>query len=175
MRYDYCLVGKVIKPHGVRGKVKVEYFGEDLDGFTRYTKIYIQIEPNRWKSFEILKVYPQPPRLILQLKGIERIEETGPLIGREIYVKREEMPQLGKGEYYWFEIIGLEVETKGRKKLGKIKEIFPTGANDVYVIEGKRREIFLPAIEEVIEKIDLEQGVMEVGWIEGLWEKEDEI
>lgn len=172
---EYCLIGKVIKPHGVRGKIKIEYFGEDLKGFSSYPKIYVEIAPGQWKSYEILKVFPQPPRLIIQLKGVERREETDPLIGKEIYVKKKEMPKLAKGEYYWFEILGLEVKTKEGKILGRIKEIFPTGANDVYVVKGKRREIFLPAIEKVIEEIDLERGVMEVTWMEGLWEKEDEI
>jgi len=172
---DFCLVGKVIKPHGVRGKMKVEYFGESLDGFSSYRTVYIQIEPGKWKPYEVVKSFPQPPRLVIQLKGVERRQETDPLIGKEIYVKKEEMPKLGKGEYYWFEILGLEVKTKEGRTLGRIKEIFPTGANDVYVVKGKRRDLFLPAIEKVIEKVDLERGIMEVAWMEGLWEKEDEI
>jgi 16S rRNA processing protein RimM len=54
-------------------------------------------------------------------------------------------------------------------------EIFPTGANDVYVVEGKRREIFLPATEEVIQSIDIKKGRMKVIRMEGLWEEEDEV
>jgi 16S rRNA processing protein RimM len=69
----------------------------------------------------------------------------------------------------------MEVQTREGQRLGKVKEIFSTGANDVYVVEGKRGEIFLPATEEVIQSIDLKRGVMKVVRMEGLWEDEDEV
>jgi 16S rRNA processing protein RimM len=67
------------------------------------------------------------------------------------------------------------VETEKGKRIGRVREIFPTGANDVYVVEGKRREIFLPATEEVIQSIDIKKGRMKVIRMEGLWEEEDEV
>ena len=69
----------------------------------------------------------------------------------------------------------MKVETEEGKRIGKVKEIFTTGANDVYIVEGKRGEILLPAIEEVIQNIDLKRGVMKVVRMEGLWEDEDEV
>ncbi|MBM4322991.1 MAG: ribosome maturation factor RimM, partial [Deltaproteobacteria bacterium] len=74
-----------------------------------------------------------------------------------------------------FEILGMTVETEGGRRIGTVKNIFPTGANDVYVVAGKRKEIFLPAIEEVIRKIDCQRKVIRVARMEGLWEEEDEI
>jgi len=122
-----------------------------------------------------LETIPQPPRLILRLKGIERIEEAEPLIGKEILIERKSLLKLEEGEYYWVDLLGMEVETEGGKRIGKIREIFPTGANDVYVVEGERREILLPATDEVIRSIDLKRGVMKVARMEGLWEDEDEV
>jgi 16S rRNA processing protein RimM len=165
----------VVKPHGVRGKVKVDYFGGNPDDFTLYQKIFIKDNSGRPESFEVLEVTPQPPRLILRLKGIERIEETEGLIGKEILVPREDLPELKEGEYYWFEILGMAVETEGGKRIGTVKKIFPTGANDIYVVAGKRGEIFLPAIDEVIRKIDCQRRVIQVVRMKGLWEEEDEI
>jgi 16S rRNA processing protein RimM len=165
----------VVKPHGVSGKVKVDYFGEDPNRFFHYRKIYIKDNLGRPKSFEVLEVTPQPPRLILKLKGVERIEETESLIGKDILVRREDLPELKEGEYYWFEILGLAVETEGGKRIGVVQEILPTGAHDVYIVAGKRGEIFLPAIDGVIRKIDCQKRVIRVARMEGLWEKEDEI
>jgi len=122
-----------------------------------------------------LEVQVKPPCLILKLMGIERREDAQSLSGREIFIEKSELPQLGEREYYWFEILGMMVETESGKRLGRVKEIFPTGANDVYVVEGKRREIFLPAIEKVIKEVDKERRILKVLWMEGLWEKEDEI
>ena len=132
-------------------------------------------EKGRPEPYEILETIPQPPRLILRLKGIEKIEEVEPLIGKEILIKKEMLPELGEKEYYWMDILGMKVETEEGNRIGKVKEIFTTGANDVYVVEGKRGEILLPAIEEVIQNIDLKRGVMKVVRMEGLWEDEDEV
>jgi 16S rRNA processing protein RimM len=168
-------IGRVVKPHGIRGKMKVEYFGEDLHRFSFYREVFIKGEKAWPERFEVLEAIPQPPRLILQLKGIEKIEEAELLLGREIFIKKEAFPALEEREYYWMDILGMKVETEEGKRLGRVKEIFPTGANDVYVVEGKRGEILLPATEEVIQSVDLERGVMKVIRLEGLWEDEDEV
>jgi 16S rRNA processing protein RimM len=73
------------------------------------------------------------------------------------------------------DLLGMSVETQEGKKIGRVKEIFSTGANDVFVIEGKRGEIFLPATEEVVQGVDRERGVMKVSRKNGLWEEEDEV
>jgi 16S rRNA processing protein RimM len=175
MEKDLLPIGRVVKPHGVKGKIKVDYFGEDLNHFPLYREVFIKDHVGRLQAYDILEAVPQPPRLILRLKGIERIEEVEPLVGREIFVEKRSLPDLKEGEHYWFEILGMVVETEKGKRIGRVKEIFPTGANDVYVVEGKRREIFLPATEEVIQSIDIKKGRMKVIRMEGLWEEEDEV
>ena len=175
MKKDLFPIGRVVKSHGVKGKIKVEYFGEELTRLLLYQEVFIEDNKDELKSYEILEVIPQPPCLILRLKEIERIEEVQPLMGREVFVKRGALPPLKEGEYYWIDILGIVVETGEGKRIGRVKEIFPTGANDVYVVEGKKREIFLPATEEVIQKVDLEKRVMKVIRMEGLWEDEDEV
>jgi ribosomal 30S subunit maturation factor RimM len=67
------------------------------------------------------------------------------------------------------------VETVGGKKLGRLKAIFPTGAHDVFVVEGCRREIYLPATADVIKRVDRERLLVTVRWMEGLWEADDEV
>jgi 16S rRNA processing protein RimM len=175
MEKDLLPIGRVVKPHGVKGKIKVDYFGEDLNHFPLYREVFIKDHVGQLQAYDILEVVPQPPRLILRLKGIERIEEVEPLVGREIFIEKRSLPDLKEGEHYWFEILGMVVETEKGKRIGRVREIFPTGANDVYVVEGKRREIFLPATEEVIQSIDIKKGRMKVIRMEGLWEEEDEV
>ena len=172
---DLFPIGRLIKPHGVKGKIKAEYFGEDLDRFSLYREVFIEDSRGGLQTYEIMEATPQPPRLILRLKGIETIEMAEPLIGKEILISRDSLPKLEEGEYYWFEILGMTVETEAGKRIGRVKEIFPTGANDVYVIEGKRGEILLPATDGVIQKIDIKKGLIKVVRVEGLWEDEDEI
>jgi 16S rRNA processing protein RimM len=175
MKEDLFPVGRVVKLHGVRGKIKIDYFSGDADQFRLYPRIFIEEETERFHSHEVLEVTPQPPRLILKLKDIETPEEAQPLVGKGIFVQKGSLPDLPEGEYYWFEIIGMEVETGEGRRVGKILEVLSTGANDVYVVEGRRREILLPAIEGVIQSIDRGRRIMKVAWMEGLWEKEDEV
>ena len=167
-------IGRVLKPHGLRGQIRVSYSG-DLEGFRLYHEILVGDSQGNPRPYEIEEVIPHPPWLILRLKGISKREETHPLLGREILVREEALPELKEGEYFWHEILGLTVETLEGKKIGKVKEVIPTGANDVFVVEGKRRDICLPATEGVVRSIDREKRVMKVLWMEGLWEKEDEV
>jgi len=175
MKRDLLSIGRVVKPHGVKGRVKVDYFGDDLSHFSVYREAFIKNRAGELQSYEILEAVPQPPYLILCLKGIGRREEVEPLVGKEILIMKRSLPDLKEGEYYWFDILGMAVETEDGKRIGKIKEILPTGANDVYVVEGKRKEIFLPATEEVIQGIDIKNRKMIVIRMDGLWEEEDEV
>jgi 16S rRNA processing protein RimM len=175
MENDLFPIGKVIKPHGVKGKVKVKYYGKDLNQFSHYRKVLLQDGRGDLKTYDVVEVVSKPPLLVLQLKGIDRIEDITPLVGREILIRREELPPLGEDEYYWRDLLGMRVETEDGKKIGTVKEIFPTGANDVYVLEGKRGEIFLPATEDVIKNVDCQRKVIKAHWMEGLWETEDEV
>jgi 16S rRNA processing protein RimM len=175
MEKDLFPIGRVVKPHGVKGQMKVEYFGDDSAHFSQLREIFIEAESGRVRGYEILSAVPQPPGFILRLKGVDAREGIEKLIGREILVRKEALSHLEEGEYYWFDILGMEVRTEEGKRIGRVKEIFPTGANDVYIIEGERREIDLPATEEVIRHIDIEKRVMTVRRIEGLWEDEDEV
>jgi 16S rRNA processing protein RimM len=174
MEKDLFPIGRILKPHGLKGKIKVEYFGMDINQFPLYREVLIKEKRGRVRTFEILEAIPQPPCLILRLKGIEEREEVESLVGKEILIRREVLPELKEGEYYWVDLLGMAVETLEGKRIGKVKEIFPTGASDVYVVEGKRGEIFLPATENVIQSIDRKKRVMRVIRMEGLWEEEDE-
>jgi len=175
MTKDLIPIGRIARPHGVRGKIKLEYFGEDVHCFPPSREVFIELKAGSLQAYEILETTPQAPRLILHLKGIERREEVEPLIGKEVFIKREVLPDLEEGEYYWMDLLGMSVETQEGKKIGRVKEIFSTGANDVFVVEGKRGEIFLPATEEVVQGVDREMGVMKVSRKNGLWEEEDEV
>jgi 16S rRNA processing protein RimM len=168
-------IGKVVRLHGIKGKVKLHYFSDDLSVFLRYRDVIIEDRAGVPRTYEVLEATPQPPRLILKLKGIEKIEDAEPLVNREVFIEREALPEPEKGEHYWVDLLGMDVESDQGKKLGKLQEIFSTGANDVFVVQGRKGEIFLPATDEVIKRIDHEKGVIEVHWMEGLWEEEDEV
>jgi 16S rRNA processing protein RimM len=89
-----------------------------------------------------------------------------------MYVDSDHLPVLEAGTYYQFQLIGMTVRTEEGTELGRIANILETGARDVYVVSGRRGEILLPAIEEVVREVDLAAGVMTVRLLPGLEEAE---
>jgi 16S rRNA processing protein RimM len=87
------------------------------------------------------------------------------LVGQSVFVPSKRLPD---GEYYWKDVIGLDIVTEDGRRLGYVKTILPTGSNDVYVCNGDEGEILIPALDDVIRKIDIGKGLMVVRLPEGL-------
>ena len=92
------------------------------------------------------------------------------LAGMTVYASREEFPDLPEDEYYWFQIIGLEVYNEDGRYYGRIEEIIRTGSNDVYVVRDDKKELLLPMIDTVVKTVDLEAGKLIFHPVEGLLE-----
>jgi 16S rRNA processing protein RimM len=86
------------------------------------------------------------------LDNVASLDSAKFLVGAEIFVSKKLLPHLPPGEYYWFELMGLNVETEDGKFVGKVARIFPTGSNDVYVVRNGRGELLIPATFEVVKK-----------------------
>jgi 16S rRNA processing protein RimM len=119
--------------------------------------------------FPLVAVQAGRDFFILQLGGVDDRNAAERLRGCSVWMPSETMRKLPEGEYYWRDIIGLQVLTEEDEILGRIESVFPTGGNDVYVCRGGGREILLPAIEEVVRKIDTDRGVMVVRLLKGLF------
>jgi len=100
--------------------------------------------------------------------GIDNPEDAAVLRGAMIKVDSSALPVLDEGEYYYHEIIGLDVITTSGEHLGRIADIIETGSNDVYCIKGNGKEYLVPAIRDVIESIDIPGKCMKIRPIEGL-------
>jgi 16S rRNA processing protein RimM len=106
--------------------------------------------------------------VLLKLEGCEDRNMAEELRGMFVQIPREDAVPLEAGEYYLYQLIGIDVETDRAEKLGRIVEVIDTGANDVYVVQGPSGELLLPAIEEVVQDIDLEAGRLVVRLPPGL-------
>jgi 16S rRNA processing protein RimM len=158
------MVARVLRAWGIRGDLKVQPFTDRPEDFERFTHVYLGTPPRRYqvKSFR-----PYQGNWLLHLTGVDTRTAAEALHDLPVLIERERR-QLEAGEYFSDQIIGLQVKTVKGEDLGEITEIIATGANDVYVVSGSRGEILLPARAEVIQSIDLEQGVMIVELLPGL-------
>ncbi len=163
-------LGKVLKVHGIRGKVKVAPLGETLESLEQGRAIYFRDPVKGWRSLVVERVQRQPRFLIMSFKGIWKRDQAEFLRGKKIYLPASQLPKLEKGEYYHYQLVGLRVVDSDGRCLGKLVEIISTGSNDVYVVREKDREVLIPAIEDVIKEIDLQKKTMTVDLPEGLME-----
>ena len=161
----YLVVGRIVAPWGVRGEVKVEILTAFPYRFSGLKMVYLgpEYEPCALRGFRLHKGFA-----LLRLEGCSDRNAAERLRGQLIHVPVEEAVLLGEDEYYIYQIIGLEVWTGAGVRLGRVVEVLFTGANEVYVVKGERGEILIPAIEEVVKRVDLEAGRLLVEPLEGL-------
>ncbi len=159
---DFFAIGQIVKTRGLSGCLKVISYAQKQNIFTGLKNIYIEKTTGQKNKYNIRKIDLTDKFLFIELEGIDNIESAEPLVGGTIFLPKEILPELPEGEYYWQDIIGINVVGEGGENLGKVESIFPTGSNDVYVCKSGQREILLPATSEVIKKIDTAKRIMKV-------------
>ena len=161
----YVLIGRLQKSHGVRGEITLRLMTDFPERIRRGKIIYVgtdfqpsKITGTRWKN----------DLLLLKLEGFDNPESVRELVGKDIFSAVKDLPSLPEGRYYHHQLIGLRV-WEGDEDLGVLAAIMETGANEVYIIDqADGKELLIPAIPEVILKVDLEQKRMDVHLLEGL-------
>jgi 16S rRNA processing protein RimM len=168
---DHVLIGKVAKPHGIRGEVKVYTFSELPDNLQLYKSLVLQ-KPgeSETRKYSLVKSRPQGKLAIVQLQGVDTRDEAEALQGSEIWLDKSEIPGLEPGEYYWHQFVGLQAVTDTGTALGKISGLFTTKAHDVMVIAGAEREYMIPVNDEIIKQVDTKAGKVIIAPPAGLLE-----
>lgn len=165
---EYIEIGQIVNTNGLKGVVKVNPFTDDISKFEDLKYVYIQLK-NELKKVKIEQVRYNKNQVLLKLEGIDSIEEAEKY--RNFYLKTEKESQedLGEDTYYIVDLIGLDVYSDKNEYLGKIEDVFPTGSNDVYVVKDNLgKQILIPAIADVVKKVDLKNKKMTINLIPGL-------
>jgi 16S rRNA processing protein RimM len=155
-------IGKVVKAHGLRGHLKVLPYGETFATLSAEEKITANLPDGTSLTLTVAELRPHQKTFLLMSREIDTVEEAHRLVGAELCVPESRLPPTDSGEFYWYQLIGLEVVNTEGQKLGTLEEIIETGSNDVYVVRRGRKEILVPAIEEVVRDVDLQRRLMTV-------------
>lgn len=162
-------VGKIVRAHGIRGDVKIYPYGETLATKKAGDRLYISsFQAEERSRLTIVSLRPHGKYWVGRFQELADRDEVEKIIGEEIFLTEDLLPPTSEGEYYYYQLIGLSVETKTGSKIGILRRIFEAPSHDIYVVEGEGREVLIPAVEEVICHIDLEEGRMVVDLPEGL-------
>lgn len=161
-------VGRIGRAHGTRGAVRVVAWGETLATRVLGDKLYLRSPTGEIRELTLEEFSCHQRNWLARFAGVTTRDVAESLTGQELFLPEDQLPQLEEGEYYHYQLVGLQVETTDGASLGIVRKIIPTGSNDVYVVEKDGREILIPAIEDVIVSIDLEAGRVQVALPEGL-------
>ena len=163
-------LGRISGAHGIRGAVKVR---PDARAATTDPEVFLALAEVviGGHKYHILEADRLKNQVLLQLAGVDTRSRAEQLVGQEVLGDRRRFPRLPPGEYYWFQLLGLPVYEAGDGALlGHLQEILPTPGHDVYVVGAGTREVLVPAVEEVIVEINLEEGFIKVAPPQGLLE-----
>jgi 16S rRNA processing protein RimM len=162
---SFLAVARVRRPFGVKGELLLAVLTDFPDRLTQNETLYAGEER---LPFEVETIRRHGTDMLLRLKAVRGRDAAEKLRGEVFSIRVGDLPPLPAGVYYLHQIEGLEVVTEQGELLGRVKEILKTGANDVYVVQGEKGEILLPAIPQVIREVRLEEGRIIVRMMEGL-------
>ena len=168
---DWIPVGRVTKTHGLKGELKFYPSTDDIwIADAKQVRVSRDSLLQVFSEYHIQSIRGKGIPLIIKFEKIDSIEAAEGLVGKTLYVLRDQFPDLPEDEYYWFQIEGLRVYDEGGRYYGNIKEIIRTGSNDVYVVRDDEKELLLPMIDSVVKTIDLKAGKLVFYPVEGLLE-----
>ncbi len=159
---NLVIIGKIISAYGIKGWVKIRPFTETAKSFIQYKKQFLSKNQKDWNCIQIEKMKIQGQDVVADL-GFENRDQAIESKGQFLAVDRQQLPQLEENEYYWDDLIGLNVFDLQHNDLGKVIELIETGANDVLVVSGEKERL-IPYIPQVIVKIDLTEKRIDVYW-----------
>jgi len=162
---QFIQIGEVLSPSGTKGHFRVRVITDFPERFDLGSKIYINRQP-----FTIEYSTLQKGNFIIKVNGIDNTEDANKLQGQQIEIDNSRLKPLANGQYYHFQLIGLEVFTDNGESVGRLKQVLATPCNDVYIVEGEEGEVLIPAVEDVIKLVDIKNGRIVIEAIDGLLE-----
>ena len=164
----YIEGGKIVTAHGIKGALKFKVYTESLDYYV--PEVSLLIRKPGGKEFEVraTKIAPGSNGTLLYLDGVTDRNQAEALSGSLIFVPKSVLPKPEDGEFYWFELIGMNVVEEDGRILGKLNRIFATGSNNVYVVKNGGKELWLPALKHVVLETNLAAQRITVKIPEGL-------
>lgn len=159
------MMGKIAAPYGVLGWVKVLPDTEALDGLLKYADWQIG-RGDDWHTYVPVNAKVHNDVLLVKLRGVDDRDAAFALKGKLVAVPRDELPMPEDDEYYWSDLIGLNVKNLQEIDFGEVTDVFETGANDVLVVTDKatKQERLIPFIGQVVLIVDLDAKLIQVDW-----------
>jgi 16S rRNA processing protein RimM len=166
-RSDRIVLGRILGPHGIRGRVKVESFTDPPDGLLRYERWFLRSAQGGSAAYRVADVLPDGKRFRVALEGVADRDAATALRGCEIEVERTELPPVGEREHYRDDLLGFAVRNESGALLGKVSRFVDAPGGTKLVVVGTK-EYWVPATAPYLRRVLLEQRELLVDWPEDL-------
>lgn len=160
---EMIAMGRVSGLFGVNGWVKLFSHTEPRENILQYKPLYIELQ-GKWQPLDLIDGRPHGKGIVAKFKGYTDRDAASALIGVNIAIRQEQLPELPQGEYYWSDLEGLKVVTTDGIELGVVSNLIETGANDVLVVKGDRERLIPYIRPDVVTELDIENGILQVEW-----------
>ncbi len=156
------VMGRVRAPHGLKGWIKIRPFTQEIEGLLDYPDWWLGGE-GKWQQHRVAESAVHGSMVVARLDGFTDRDVAAQLRGRDVAVPRAAMPENREGEFYWNDLLGMQVCKRDAAKLGLVTKILETGAHAVLVVQGDK-ELLVPFIRDVIVNVDLKARQLVVDW-----------
>lgn len=160
---NWIVIGRFGKPHGIKGFISVHSYTDPRENILNYKELYVRLA-GQWQQTKLLTVQAHNKSIIAQIAGYPERENVSQLTNSDIGIQREQLASLEAGEYYWHQLIGLDVVNTEGHYFGKVVEIQPTGSNDVLIVQGEKRHLIPYLPQQFIVDINLNDQKIIVDW-----------
>ena len=160
---ELLLMGRIASTFGVKGWLRVNAFTAQPDNLLDYSPWYLKLK-GCWQAVEPLAGRHHGKGLVVQLKECDDRDAAAALTGTDIGIYRSQLPAAEPDEYYWSDLVGLQVITADEQVLGVVDHLFETGSNDVLVVKGERESLVPFVKDQVVKSVDLETRTIRVDW-----------
>jgi 16S rRNA processing protein RimM len=167
---DLVAIGRISKPIGTQGEVRVLPLTDDQKRFENLKSVLIGKEETTATEHDILAVRVDAKYVVVRLKGIESVEVAKTLRDRYLFVPKENAVKLRPGSYFVDDLIGCEVVTEEQIKVGIVSDLLELPANDIMVVNSGVKEILIPAVKAIIRQVDIGKKCITIHAVEGLLE-----
>lgn len=172
MLKEYLECGKIVGTHGVHGEVRVNPWCDSIEFLTQFKTFYLDDKGN--KKISAISCRPNKNVAIIKIRGVDTIEMAEIYRNQVIYIKRKDA-KIENGSYFITDLLGCKVVDFNNNSLeyGVINDVFKTGANDVWSIKKDNKEYLIPVIKDVVKRVDLENEIIEIQPLEGIFDDEN--
>jgi 16S rRNA processing protein RimM len=156
---ERVLLGRVVGAHALRGELRVRFLGDGPGQLLNAERLELGADarrPEAARTFEVERTGTgRAGEVRVKLRGVDDRNAAEAMKGQAVFGRMAELPELGDDEFYWHELVGFDVVATSGEPIGRVRELWETGAHDVVVVDGEDgRQILLPTAREIMTDID---------------------